>query len=203
MPAANTNASTVTVRKLSCIKDFKNDIVSKLKTLNITGLGTNVYANRVTKILPGEESACIVNIPNVTFADNRSSPRFYVATGDVLIFVYGRSYYDDEGNTLELDDASSVNDSIEDIARQIIEYLDTNIKVGRGQDVNRFYLKSMSNNLSEKECVRGVCAITFGFEFSIVNNWSYPADDFLKAENVLTAGEGDGNRQEFVTNVRP
>lgn len=205
----NTNASTGTaanatdVRDLSCIRDFKNDIVSKLKTLNITGLGQNVFANRVSKVWPEEETCCIVNIPESKFEDNRSSPRFYIASGDVIIAVYGRSFFDDEGNAVCIEDESDVCDLIEDVARQIVEYLETNVEVGRGKEVNRFYLKSMANNFSVKDAVRGACVMTFGFEFSVVINWTAPTDEFLKAKNTLTAGEGAGNKQEFTTNVRP
>ena len=190
-------------RSLSCIWDFKNAIVSKIATLNLTGLGANVFADRISKIWPDEETVCIVNIPNVAFDDNRSSPRFYIATADMNIDVYSRAYVADFDHTNNADSTSSVADFIDGVAKSIINSLETTVKAGHGGDITRFYLKSLVNNLSESEASRGMCRIVFGCEWSIVINRTSPADEFLKAENELTLGKGNANKQEFVTNVRP
>lgn len=192
-----------TPREFSCISDFKNDIVSRLVALNVSGLGANVFANRIAAVWPEEETVCIVNIPNVAFDDNRSSPRFYVATGDLNIDVYSRAYLSEYSHTNNADDAGEISDFIDSVSQEIIEYLETRVPVGRGHNVNRFFLKSVSNNLSENETTRGWCRIVFGFEFSIVFNWTAPTDEFLTAKNAITVGEGPGNRQDFDTNVRP
>jgi hypothetical protein len=191
---------TVDVRKFGCIKDLRDDVVTKIKALNITNLGSNVYADRVSKICPEENGVCIVTTNNVTFKDNRSSPRFYIAEGDLVVLIYGRSFY--EGETSGMSSDGDVFDFLYDAAEDVIEKLETDISVGPGKDVNRFYLKSCTNNFTEKECFRGVFAITFGFEFSIVFNRKSPAYEFLKAKNTLKAGSGDGNKIVFTTNVR-
>ena len=195
--------STPAVRDLSCIWGLKNKVVSMLKELNITGLGTNVYANRVSKIWPDEETLCLVNIPNVDFADNRSSPRFYIAKGDLNIDVYSRAYLTEQDNDGESETTSEISDFVDNVGKSIIEYLDLHVKAGPKGDVTRFFLKSMTNNLSEIETARGVCHIVFGFEISLVINYSSPTDEFLKAKNSIRMGAGSGNRQDFVTNVRP
>lgn len=192
-----------TPRSLSCIWDFKNAIVSKIAALNLTALGANVFADRISKIWPDEETICIVNIPNVTFEDNRSSPRFYIVNADMNIDVYSRAYVADFAHTNETDSTKSVSDFIDGVAKSIIDSLETTVKVGHGGDITRFYLKSLVNNLSESEASRGMCRIVFGCEWSIVINRTSPADEFLKAKNELSLGEGSANKQEFVTNVRP
>lgn len=192
-----------TPRSLSCIWDFKNAIVSKIAALNLTGLGANVFADRISKIWPEEETVCIVNIPNVTFEDNRSSPRFYVATADMNIDVYSRAYvaeFDHENGT---DSVQSIADYIDNVSKAIIENLETTIRTGHNGDITRFFLKSLVNNLSESEAARGMCRIVFGCKWSIVINRTSPADEFLKAKNELSLGSGNANKQEFVTNVRP
>lgn len=191
----------VDVRKFGCIKALRDDVVAKIKALNITNLGSNVYADRVSKICPDEDGVCLVTTNNLTFKDNRSSPRFYIAEGDIVILLYGRSCIEDE--TSPMSDDGDVIDFLYDAAEDIIETLETEISVGHGKDANRFYLKSCTNNFTDKECFRGVFAITFGFEFSIVFNRKSPVYDFLKAKNTLKAGSGDGNKIEFTTNVRP
>lgn len=191
------------IRDLSCVRDFKNSVVNQLIALNVDGLGSNIFANRVSKIWPDEETVCIVNIPNVEFADNRSSPRFYIARGDMNIDVYSRTIDADYDHTNSADDACEISDFIDSVSQEIIEYLETHIQAGKDQLMNRFFLKSMSNNLSETEAVRGTCRIVFGFEMSVVINWNAPTDEFLTAKNTLTMGEGSGNRQDFDTNVRP
>lgn len=190
----------VEVRKFGCIKDFRDDVVDKIKALDIQNLGNNVYPDRVSKICPDENGVCIVTINNVNFKDNRTSPRFYIAEGDLVILLYGRSF--SEGETSELSSNSDVFDFLYSSAEEIIESLETDVSVGLGKDINRFYLKSCTNNFTEKECFRGVFAITFGFEFSIVFNRKSPAYEFLKAKNTLKAGSGDGNKIVFTINVR-
>lgn len=189
-----------TVRQFGCIKAFRDDVVAKIKALNIQNLGTSVYADRVSKICPDEDAVCIVTTNNVSFKDNRTSPRFYIAEGDLVVLVYGRSFCDGETSGMSSD--GDVFDFLYDTAENIIEELETNVSVGHGKDVNRFYLKSCTNNFTDKECFRGVFAITFGFEFSIVFNRKSPAYEFLKAKNTLKAGSGDGNKIVFTTNVR-
>ena len=191
------------LRSLSCIWDFKNAIVTKIASLNLSGLGANVFADRISKIWPEEETICIVNIPNVTFMDNRSSPRFYITTADMNIDVYSRAHVPGHGHTNGTNSTSSVADYIDNIAKSIITSLETTVKVGHGGDITRFYLKSLINNLSEDEAARGMCRIVFGCEWSIVINRTSPADEFLKAKNELSLGSGNANKQEFVTNVRP
>lgn len=200
--STSSTPSTPAVRDLSCIWGLKNKVVSMIKDLNISGLGTNVYANRVSKIWPDEETLCLVNIPNVDFKDNRSSPRFYIATGDLNVDVYSRSYLTEQDNYGEAETTSEISDFIDTVGKSIIECLDLNVKAGPKGDVTRFFLKSMSNDLSENEAARGFCRIVFGFEISLVINYSSPADEFLKAKNSLRMGSGTGNRQDFVTNVR-
>lgn len=190
-------------RSLSCIWDFKNAIVTKIADLNLSGLGANVFADRISKIWPEEETICIVNIPNVTFEDNRSSPRFYVATGDMNIDVYSRAHVAGHCHNNGTSTTASVADYIDNIAKSIITNLEMTVKVGHGGDITRFYLKSLINNLSEDETARGMCRIVFGCEWSIVINRTSPADEFLKAKNELSLGSGNANKQEFVTNVRP
>ena len=190
-------------RSLSCIWDFKTAIVTKIASLNLAGLGANVFADRISKIWPDEETICIVNIPNVTFEDNRSSPRFYVTTGDMNIDVYSRANVADFAHTNGTESTSNIADYIDNIAKSIITSLETTVKVGHNGDITRFYLKSLVNNLSEDEAARGMCRIVFGCEWSIVINRTSPADEFLKAKNELSLGSGNANKQEFVTNVRP
>ena len=190
-----------TVRKFGCIKDFRDDVVAKIKALDIENLGSNVFADRVTKVCSDEESACIVTTNNLTFNDNRSTPRFYIAEGDLVVILYGRSFVADEESNMPSND--DVVDFLYDTTESIIECLETEIPVGHGKDVNSFYLKSCTNNLTSKECFRGTFEMTFGFEFSIVFNRKSPAHEFLKAKNTLKAGSGDGNKIVFTTNVRP
>lgn len=191
----------VTYRKFGCIKDLRDDVVAKIKAINIENLGSYVYADRVSKICPDEQGVCIVTTNNVNFKDNRSSPRFYIAEGDLVVIVYGRSFIPNTNSSFSSDD--DVIDFLYDAAEKIIETLETEISVGPGKDANRFYLKSCTNNLTDKECFRGSFVMTFGFEFSIVFNRKSPAYEFLKAKNILKAGSGDGNKIVFTTNVRP
>lgn len=188
------------VRRFRCIKGLRDDVVAKIKALNIQHLGNNVYADRVSKICPDENNVCLVTTNNVTFADNRSSPRFYFANGELVVVIYGRSFVANSPNGLQSDD--DVVDFLYVTAESIIECLETEISVGPGKDTNRFYFKSCTNNLTDKECFRGAFVLTFGFEFSIVFNRRSPAYEFLKAKNTLKAGRGDGNKIVFTTNVR-
>ena len=112
-----------TVRQFGCIKAFRDDVVAKIKALNIQNLGTSVYADRVSKICPDEDAVCIVTTNNVSFKDNRSSPRFYIAEGDLVVLVYGRSFYDGETSGMSSD--GDVFDFLYDAAENIIEELET------------------------------------------------------------------------------
>lgn len=192
-----------TVRKYTCVADLKNAIVTAIKGQNFTGLGTNVFANRVSKIWPDEETVCIVNVPNVDYEENRTAPRFYIAKGDMFIDVYSRAFVTDYDHTNNAESASALSDFVDGLCGKIVEYLETHVKVGRNQNVNRFFLKATSNNITEGETERVMCRIVYGFEFSIVFNWTAPTDEFLLAENSLRAGDGSGNRVDFDTHLRP
>lgn len=191
----------VAARNLDCIKVFRNSLVSFLKAANLVGVGENVYAARIEKAWPEEDAFIVVGIPNVAFADGRTSPRFYSASADVNIDIFAGAL----GSDPERGEAGAMADFLLDTAQRICELLEPsyNAKGPFDGSVKRMVLKSYANNLSEQDMMRGAMRIVFGIEFAVCINHSGPTDEFLKAENSLKMGNGDGNQQDFVTNLRP
>jgi len=189
-------------RNLDCIKVFRNSLVQFLKDSSISGVGQNVYAARIERAWPEEEAFIVVGIPSVKFTDGRTSPRFYSANADVYVDIFASAF----GNLIPTrGNADSMADFLNDTAKTVCELVEPckNSKGPFNGSVKRCVLKSFTNNLSEQDMIRGAMRIVFGIEFAVCVNTSSPADEFLKAENTVKMGDGDGNKQVFVTNVRP
>lgn len=193
-------------RNLDCIKIFRNQLVDFLKDSEIEGIGENVFAARIEKAWPEEEAFIVVAIPQVNFTDGRTSPRFYMANADVTVDIYARdSFGPVPPHKHQAKTTYEMADFLNDTAQKVCELVDPlNGKDGPfAGAVKRIVLKSFTNNLSEQEMVRGAMRIVFGIEFSVCINHTSPADEFLTAKNHLKVGEGEGNQQDFDTNVRP
>lgn len=193
----------MSVRTLDCVKVLRASVVTALKTANIDGIGENVYSSRMESAWPEESAYVAVYVPSVDFDDGRSSPRFYRAQATVHVDVYARSCLNAEGGALE--GMSDVADFLDDAAKAVVEALQP-IERREGPYnglVKRFVLKSWANNLSEKgEAERGSMRIAFEADFAFAVTYGGPSDDFLKAENMLSMGNGAGNKMEFDTDVR-
>ena len=199
------------IRTLDCIKNLRTEIVKAIKAARITGVGDNVFPARIEKAWPEENAFVCVNVPSVSFSDNRTSPRFYMATADVMIDILANAIDfppakpNPHGHKFERNEPPEIADFLDDTAKAVIELLEPcqNYKGPFGGTVKRCVLKSLTNNLSEREQAVGVTRIVFGVEFAICINHTAPADEFRKAETSLTMGQGEANRQDFETNVRP
>lgn len=222
---------SVTARTLNCIKDFRHAVVDTLKTANLSGIGQNVSASRKMKAWPEEKSFVIVTTPGTDFDDRNTRPRFYFAKTDLYIDVYARSFLQDEENLDNVDSASDLNDFLDDTMNAIVSVVEP-CPFWKGPYeglVSKCVLKSYDTNLAERaetEC--GFARITFEVSFTVKIDRSAPTKDFLRAKNtlyvdggnniksVLTEAddfamtekgdyiltEGDGNGNEFTTNLR-
>lgn len=192
-------------RSLSCIKDFRNNVVTSLVTANIAGIGSNVTSSRMENAWPEEEGFACVYLPTVTFDDKRTSPRFYSAVGELYVDVYARAFINGDTALTGRDSMKDVNDFLDDTAKAIVEALQP-IEKREGPYnglVKRFVLKSMNNNLSEKgESERGSVRIAWNVEFAACVTYGAPKDDFIKAETTLTMGGNAKNRMDFETVVQ-
>ena len=194
----------MSVRTLACIKEFRNNVVGSLIAANITGIGANVASSRTERAWPEEEAFICVYLPSVNFDDKRTSPRFYVAEGQLFVDVYARAYVNGDGVNSP-DSSGEVNDFLDDTVKAVVEALSP-IEKREGPYnglVKRFVLKSMDNNLSQKgETERGSVRITFGVEFTACVTYGGPADLFCTAKNTLKMGGGLKNKVEFDTVVQ-
>lgn len=194
------------VRDLSCIKQFRNGLVQTIKNANIANIGSSVYSSKVSKVWNSDEAVVIVSIPNVTFNDGRTSPRFYTASCEVYVDIFARGYLCDEDNALDVDDEEEMVDFLDNTAKAICEAIEPCQKsVGPLNGlVKRFVLKGFTNNVSEKsETDRAAMRITFGCEFAFnIAIGGSALSEFEKAKNTLKNGV-DGQPMEFVTNLRP
>lgn len=193
-------------RTLTCIKDFRHAVVQTLIDSDIEDIGSNVSASRLMKIWPEEESYVIVNIPNVSFDDKATNPRFYYAKADLNIDVYARSFMDGEDNLDGIDSDSDLNDFLDNAANAIIAAIDP-CKSWKGPYeglVSKCVLRSYANNLSDPERTetdRGSARISFEVSFTIHVDKTAPTRDWLRAKNSVAADGGEA--LNFETKLRP
>lgn len=176
--------------------------MASIKAADIDGIGDNVYSSRMESAWPEESAYAVVYVPSVSFDDGRTNPRFYKANAIVYVDVYSRSYLNSEGG--DVDGMSEVADFLDDTAKAVVEALQP-IERREGPYnglVKRFVLKSWANNLSEKgEAERGSMRITFEADFAVTVTYGGPADEFLKAENTLSMGDGLKDKVDFDTDL--
>lgn len=181
------------MRTLSAIKELRHAVIDALIAADIDDIGANVYEARRESVWPEEGLLAVVYTDSFSFDDQRTSPKDYKITGTVLVDVICQSEID------------NVNDRLDDAAVAIIEALQPVMpKVGFfGGITKRFVVTGIENNLSEAgEKYRGLQRITFSTEFHVTIPVGGPEDEFLKANNTIAMGNGDGNKQEFTTNMR-
>lgn len=181
------------MRTLSAIKELRHAIVKALTDANIDGIGSHVFEARHESVWPEEGLIAVVYTDDFTLEDERTSPKVYKITGQVIVDV------------IRQNNSDTVNDDLDDATQKVIETLQPMMpKEGFfGGITKRFVATGIKNNLSEAgEMYRGLQRITFSTQFSVALPVGGPTDDFLKANNVMTVGKGDGNKQEFTTLVR-
>lgn len=189
-------------RSLDCIKELRSNIVQALKAADIDGIGQNVFSARQEKAWPEESGFICVYTPNTNFDDKRTSPRFYFASGDVYVDIYGR------GSTIENNDSPEVydvNDFLDDVSKAVVEALQPlERRVGPYSGlVKRIVVKSFSNNLSSNgETERGSQRIVFSVEYAVTIMTTGAADLFCSAKTTLSMGSGAKNKMEFETAVQ-
>ena len=189
-------------RTLDCIKELRANIVQALKTANIDGIGQNVFSARQERAWPEESGFICVYTPSTNFDDKRTSPRFYYATGDVYVDIYGRGATDAPDDPSEIYD---VNDFLDDVSKAVVTALQPlERRVGPFSGlVKRLVVKSFSNNLSSLgECDRGSQRIVFQVEYAVTITMGGPADLFCVAKNTISMGSGAKNKVEFDTVVQ-
>lgn len=181
-------------RTLGVIKDLRKAVVKAIKDAGITGIGDNVYSARSEDAWPTEESFAVVYTNSFKFDDQRTSPKTYKVSGDVIVDVVVQ----------EIDDTA--NDDLDDMTAAVVTALQPMMPAKGFFDglIKRFVLTGIENNLSEMgEKNRGCQRISFLAEFQLTIPIGGPTDDFLRAKNTISMGSGDGNEQEFVTIMRP
>lgn len=182
------------MRTLSAIKELRHAVIDAISGANITGIGDNVFEARKEDAWPEEGSFAIVYTDDWKLDDQRTSPKTYKVSGSVVVDVVCQDIDDD------------VNDKLDDMTLAVISVLQPKMPaIGFfGGITKRFVVSSIENNLSELgEMNRGSQRITFDTEFNVTITTGGPEDEFLKANNTVSMGEGDGNKQEFTTQMRP
>ena len=181
------------MRTLSALKELRHAVIDAIVDANIDGIGENVFEARRESAWPEEGLFAVVYTDDFTFDDQRTSPKDYKITGNVLVDV------------IRQDKSDSINDDLDDAVAAIINVLQPMMpKVGFfGGITKRFVVTGINNFLSELgEMNRGLQRITFATEFHVTIPVGGPEDEFLKANNTIAMGSGDGNKQEFTTNMR-
>lgn len=182
------------LRKLSAIRLLRHAVIDTLVDADIEGIGENVFEARRDDAWPEEGSFAVVYTDSFSLDDQRTSPKTYKVSGNVLVDVVCQ------------DITETVNDTLDIMTERVIEVLQPLMpKEGFfGGITKRFVVTGIENNLSSLgEMNRGAQRITFATEFNVTYPIGGPVDDFRKANNTMTVGDGDGNKQEFVTVVRP
>ena len=188
-------------RTLDCIKELRSNVVQTLKSANIDGIGQNVFSARQERAWPEESGFICVYTPSTNFDDKRTSPRVYYASGDLIIDVYGRGSVDLPDDDSEIYD---VNNFLDNVSKAVVAALQPIEKSAGPYSglVKRIVLKSFVNNLSSMgETDRGSQRITFAVEYSVVVTYGGSVDEFLKAKNTLSMGDGLKDKVDFNTDL--
>ena len=181
------------LRTLAAIKQLRHAVIDAIVNAEITGIGNNVFEARTDNAWPEESSFAVVYTNNFDFDDQRTSPKVYKCSGNVVVEVYVQ------------DVDQTTNDKLDDLSVAVVDVLQPMMpKEGFfGGLTKRFVLKSIDNNLtSTGEMNRGCQQITFLTEFNVTLPVGGPTDEFLMANNTLKAGEGAGNKMDFTTTMR-
>ena len=194
---------TTNLRTLAAIKNLRHAVVSTIKSAKIAGIGDNVFESRQEKFWPEESTICVVNTDNVSLDDQRTSPKVYKVDVDVTVDIIVQ---DNDSESADGEPEASVNDSLDDLTLAVATALQPAMpKDGFfGGITKRFVLTSITNNLSVAgEMTRGCQRLVFASQFSVTMPVGGPADEFLKAGNTISMGDGEANRQTFTTQMRP
>ncbi len=191
-------------RDFSCIKEFRKALVAKIVEADLEGIEDRVASDRLEKFWPEEEAFVIVSVNRANFSDNRTSPRFYMMEADVYVDIYSRASISDDDETT-ISGIEGVSDFLDDKAAEIVALVDPCLNSAGPFNgiVKRCVLVSTEKGFSERsETDRGALRITFRISGAI-ETWNslVPEDDFLSAKNTITVDDGDGNKQEFTTEL--
>ena len=181
------------LRTLSAIKALRYAVIDSIVAADVPGIGENVFEARKDDAWPEEGSFAVVYTDSFSFDDQRTSPKTYKCSGNVVVDIVCQEINE------------TANDDLDDMSYAVVVALQPMMpKEGFfGGITKRFVLTSIENNLtSHGEMNRGCQRITFSTEFNVTITVGGPTDEFISANNEIAMGEGIGNKQTFTTRMR-
>lgn len=191
-------------RYLDCIKNYRNALVNQIKTANIDGIGDAVFPFRVQKSFPEERSYVVVDYDRADFSVLNIAPKSYMMTASVKIGIYTRGYLTGESENPDFSTVADLADYLDDLVRSVLEVVEPCRKrVGPFNGlVKNCDLAGIQYGVSDdSEATRAGALITLSVSGEVEIPLSNNLETFTRATSTIRADEGDGNVQEFETEI--
>jgi len=191
-------------RYLDCIKNYRNALVNQIKTANIDGIGDAVFPFRVQKSFPEERSYVVVDYDRADFSVLNIAPKSYMMRASVKIGIYTRGYLTGESENPSFSTVAALADYLDDLVQAVLEVVEPCTKrVGPfNGTVKNCDLAGIQYGVSDdSEATRAGALITLSVSGEVEIPLSNNLETFTRATSTIRADEGDGNVQEFETEI--
>ena len=191
-------------RYLDCIKNYRNALVNQIKTANIDGIGDAVFPFRVQKSFPEERSYVVVDYDRADFSVLNIAPKSYMMRASVKIGIYTRGYLTGESENPSFSTVAALADYLDDLVQAVLEVVEPcNKRVGPfSGTVKNCDLAGIQYGVSDdSEATRAGALITLSVSGEVEIPLSNNLETFTRATSTIRADEGDGNVQEFETEI--
>lgn len=191
-------------RYLDCIKNYRNALVNQIKTANIDGIGDAVFPFRVQKSFPEERSYVVVDYDRADFSVLNIAPKSYMMRASVKIGIYTRGYLTGESENPSFSTVAALADYLDNLVQAVLEVVEPcNKRVGPfSGTVKNCDLAGIQYGVSDdSEATRAGALITLSVSGEVEIPLSNNLETFTRATSTIRADEGDGNVQEFETEI--